>query len=279
MKLQQLVAGDLADGSLVNELRLGGVGGDGGNGFDPGAAHDDRVALDVTEAPVVADDNGTKDLLRFVLRNGAGDDAPSGVLAVELDDHVGFGVLMTVGEQTLGDDSLGVLAAHQLRIASGGVDAADLNGFHLDARTLVKIDDRLRIHDVFSFAVALAVMLFGVVDAGVFADMEGVYAVMAAFVAAGVVDAAAGDNVNIAVLADIKVVIDHLRYAGFADDDGNMAGFAPGAVLDADVDALLAVGLWGDLDMLRGLACLAAAVLADVERADGLARKVGDLFQ
>ena len=45
------------------------------------------------------------------------------------------------------------------------------------------------------------------------------------------------------------------------------------------IDAALAVRLGDDLDVLGGLAGLAAAVLADVERAHGLAGEVGDLFQ
>ena len=52
-----------------------------------------------------------------------------------------------------------------------------------------------------------------------------------------------------------------------------------GARLDADVNALLAVGLGGDLNVLRGLPRLAAAVLADVESSHGLAGEIGDLFQ
>ena len=114
---------------------------------------------------------------------------------------------------------------------------------------------------------------------GIFADVEGVYAVMAALVAAGVVDAAAGDDVHVAVLTDVEVVVDHLGKAGLADDDGDVALLALCAGLDADDDAALALRLGDDLNMLGGLAGLAAAVLTDVERADGLAREVGDLFQ
>ena len=186
---------------------------------------------------------------------------------------------MAVGEQALGDDALGILAADDLRVALGGVDAADLHGVHLDARALLQIHDGLGIHNVFAVAVSLAVMLLGVVDMGIFADVEGVYAVMAALVAAGVVDAAAGDDVHVAVLADVEVVVDHLGKAGLADDDGDVALLALCAGLDADDDAALALRLGDDLNMLGGLAGLAAAVLTDVERADGLAREVGDLFQ
>ena len=91
---------------------------------------------------------------------------------------------MAVGEQALGDDALGILAADDLRVALGGVDAADLHGVHLDARALLQIHDGLGIHNVFAVAVSLAVMLLRVVDMRIFADVEGVYAVVAALVAA-----------------------------------------------------------------------------------------------
>ena len=238
-----------------------------------------EFALHMTEALRVADHAGIEELAGLVLRDGAGNDAPAGIFAVEHDLHVARGLLMAVGEQALGDDALGILAADDLRVALGGVDAADLHGVHLDARALLQIHDGLGIHNVFAVAVSLAVMLLGVVDMGIFADVEGVYAVMAALVAAGVVDAAAGDDVHVAVLADVEVVVDHLGKAGLADDDGDVALLALCAGLDADDDAALALRLGDDLNMLGGLAGLAAAVLTDVERADGLAREVGDLFQ
>ena len=99
-------------------------------------------------------------------------------------------MLLAVGEQALRDDSLGVLAADDLRLAHGGVDAADLYGFHLDARAFVKVDDGGGVHHACAAAVALAIVLFYVTHVGVFGDIERVDAVVAALVAAGVVDAA-----------------------------------------------------------------------------------------
>ena len=78
--------------------------------------------------------------------------------------------------------------------------------------------------------------------------------------------------------ADEEIIVDHFLQAGLGDDHGNEALFAHGAVLDADVDTGL-VFLVGDLDMLGGLACFAAGVLAQVESTCGLAGEIGDLFQ
>ena len=48
LELEELVAGDLADGGLVNELGVRGVRRDLGNGADLRASHDDGVALHMT---------------------------------------------------------------------------------------------------------------------------------------------------------------------------------------------------------------------------------------
>ena len=80
----------------------------------------------------------------------------------------------------------------------------------------LQVDHGLGVHDVAAglAGVLLAVVLLHVAHLGVFADVEGVDAVVAALVAAGVVDAAAGHDVHVAVVADVEVVVDHLTEAG-----------------------------------------------------------------
>ena len=263
----------------MDELGLGGVGGDGGDGADVGLVHDDGVALDVAEALGVAHHLGIEDLGGGALGNRPGDDSPLGPLAVELDDHVALGVLLPMGQEALRHHGLGPLAADDLRLAEGGVDAPDLGGLHGDGSALLQVDHRLRVHDPAAGAVALAVVLLGVLHVGVLAHVEGVEAVVAALLAAAVVDAAAGHDVHIAVLADVEIVVDHLLDAWLCDDDGDVALLAPRSVFHPDVDAGLAVRLAGDLDVFRGLAAVTAAVLADVEGPHGLSDEVRDLFQ
>ena len=122
-------------------------------------------------------------------------------------------------------------------------------------------------------------MLLRVAHAAVLADVEGVDAVVAALVAAGVVDAAARHDGDVAVVGYIKVVIHHVVHARLADDDGDVAGLSLGTLFEVDVDTGLAVGTGVDGDMLRGLTGLAAHVLADVEGPGGLSGQVGDFFQ
>ena len=281
LQLQQLVAGDLADGRLVDELRIGTVGGDGRYGLDLGLSHDDAVALDVAEALGVAHHDGAEYLMGLVLRHGAGDDAALGIAAVELDVHIALRRLAAMGQQALRHHHLAAGLAEEVRLPLGGVNAADLDGVHLHGGVLSQIHHGLGVHHVAAglTGVVLAVVLLAVPHPGVFADVERMDAVVAALVAAGVVDAAACHDLHVAVVAHVEVVVDQLAKAGLADDDGDVTLLPLGARLDADVDALLPVGAGRDLNMLGGLAGLAAAVLPDVEGAHGLARQVRDFFQ
>ena len=70
--------------------------------------------------------------------------------------------------------------------------------------------------------VAAAVVLFGVLDLGVLAHVEGVDAVVAAVLLAAVMDAAARNDLHVAVLTDEEVVIDHLFQTGLGDDDSDL---------------------------------------------------------
>ena len=160
----------------------------------------------------------------------------------------------------------------------GGVNAADLNGVHLDGGPLLQVDHGLGIHDLAAFAVTLAIVFFRVFYVGIPPNVKGVQAVVAAGLVAAVVDAAARYNAYVAVFTDKEIVVDHLLHAGPGDNDGDMTGFTHGAVFDADVDTGFVL-LAGDLNMLCGLAAVTAAVLADVKGPHGLAGQVRDFFQ
>ncbi|CAN4051266.1 IS66 family transposase, partial [Dysosmobacter welbionis] len=230
LQLQQLVPGDLADGGLVDQLGLGVVGGDLRHGADLGLSHNNGVALHMAEALGVAHHAGAEHLGGLVLGHRPGDDPALGVLTVQLDDHVAVRHLAAVGQQPLCDDGLGPLAADDLGVPLGGVHAPDLHRVHLDGGALLQIHDGLGVHDLLAPAVPLSVVLFRVVDMGVFAHMEGVDAVVAGLLVAAVVDAAAGHDLHIAVPADVEVVVHRLFHTGLGDDDGDVAGLALGPV-------------------------------------------------
>ena len=104
--------------------------------------------------------------------------------------------------------------------------------------------------------------------------MEGVKAVVLAGFAAGVVDAAPGNDVHVAPLANEEVVVDHLRQAGLADNHGNVYRLADGVGGDADVNARLARFLFGgNLDVGRIAPGVQLSVAADV------VGPLGGLFQ
>ena len=263
----------------MDQLGLSAVGGDLRNRADFGVPHDDGVALDVAEALGIAHHPGIEHLGGVVLGHGPGDHPALGVLALQVDLHIALRRLIAVGQQPLGDDGLAAGGADNLGVPLGGVHAPDLDRVHLDGGALLQVDHRPGIEDFAALAVAFGVVLFAVMDLGVLPYMEGVDAVVAGFLVAAVVDAAAGHNLHVAVLPDVEVVIHRLLNAGLGDDDGDVALLAHGAVQDADIDAAFAVGPVVDLDMLRGLPAVAAAVLADVESPHGLAQHVRDLLQ
>ena len=235
----------------------------------------------MAKALAVAHHHRVEHLTGGVLRHGAGDDPALGPLAVELDGHVALGGLGPVGQQALRHHHLAAGLAVELGVPQGGVDAPDLDGVHLHGGVLPQIDNGLGVHDVLAGLAlgVLAVVLLRVAHAAVLADVEGVDAVVAALVAAGVVDAAARHNGDVAVVGHIEVVIHHVAHARLADDDGDVAGLSLGTLFEVDVDTGLAVGTGVDGDMLCGLTGLAAHVLADVEGPHGLAGEVCDLFQ
>ena len=183
-------------------------------------------------------------------------------------------MLVSVRQKLFRDDDLGIGAArHAFGIALRVVDARDLARLHRDRRALLQIDDGLRVQNALAAAFALAVVLFDVGHLRVFADVEGVDAVVLRVAAAAVVDAAARDDADLRALAYEKVVIDHIVKTALGQDDGDVYVFMLCKRLDADVDAVL-VGLGDDLNVLGVVAVRLFAVGADVHRAFGHGRHV-----
>ena len=207
-ELGDLFAGDLADGGLVDQLCLGAVGHDGGDGLNLGIAHDDGVALHMAEAGGITHHAGVEDLLGIVLSHGTGDHAALGVHAVQHDFHITDGRLLAVSQQTLGDDHLAACLADKLGKALGGVDAADLHGFQRDAGAFLQIEDGLGVQDPLAGAFAFTIVLFHIGDLGVFAHIEGVDTVVLGIAVAAVVNTAACHDLHIGVLADEEIIVD-----------------------------------------------------------------------
>ena len=171
----------------------------------------------------------------------------------------------------IGIRAVGLALCIALRI----VHAADLAGVHDDGRALFEIYDGLRVQNALARTLALAVVLFDIVNLRVFADVEGMDAVMLGVAVAAVVDAASGHDGHVCTLADKEVVIDHVVEPGSAQYDRDMHVFALGKGRDPDVDAVL-VGLGDDLDMLGVLAERLLSVETDVHRAVRNARHIRD---
>ena len=84
-------------------------------------------------------------------------------------------------------------------------------------------------------------------------------------VTAIIVNAAAGDDLHISALADIKVIIDQIMDAAVGQDDRDMHLLPGRARRDDDVNARL-IALLTDLDIGGGVALHAHAVGAQIER-------------
>ena len=262
----------------MDEAGLNGVGRDLRARTDDTLVHDDGIALRVAGALIVAADVGVEHLAGVILGDGAGDDVCAGVIAVEIDGEVRLRMLVTMGHDLFLDDERGTVRQVGLRVAIGGVDTLDLGRLHLHVGVLAEVNDRRRVHDILAVAVALAVVLFDVAHLGILADKEAVDAVMAGLLRAAVVDAAAGDDGHIAVLTDVKVIVDHVLEAGLGNDDRDVHALVFRAGGNVDVNAGL-VFLRDDVDVRGRIAPGELAVGADVIGTLGDAVEVGDLFE
>ena len=119
-------------------------------------------------------------------------------------------------------------------------------------------------------------MLFGVTDACVFADVKTVDAVVLRVMRAAVVDAAAGDDLDIGIVPDEEIVIDLFLETAFCHHDGDMHGLVFGVGLDKNIQSADAL-LRDDIDVRAGLSADRLTVGADIVRACGNIGDVGDL--
>ena len=109
----------------------------------------------------------------------------------------------------------------------------------------------------------LAVVLFHIAHPGVFAHVEGMDARVLRRLHPAVVDAAAGDDGDVAVLADEEVVIHHVLQAAHAQHHRDVDRLVFRPRLDDDVDAVL-VRLGDDVDVGGGVPARLLAVGPDV---------------
>ena len=140
------------------------------------------------------------------------------------------------------------------------------------------MDDGFRVHDLLAFAVSVAVVLFYVADTGIFADVEGMDAIVLRTVVAAAVDAAAGDDDDVGSFSDIKIIVYDVLEASLAQDDGNMHGFVLRFRLNIHVDART-IFLRFDFDMSRRSTADALTVRADIICSFRNAMQISNDFQ
>ena len=108
--------------------------------------------------------------------------------------------------------------------------------------------------------------------------MESVNAVMLCLVAADIVNAAAGNDQNIGVLADIEIVVNKIRHARFGQKYRDIDALVFGAGLDIDVDAGV-VRFGHDFNVLGTAATGCLTVGTDIIGSLGNGLQVGDFPQ
>ena len=109
-------------------------------------------------------------------------------------------------------------------------------------------------------------MLFNILDLRVFADIEGMNAVMLAVAATAIMDAAARHDGYLRTLSDKEVVINHIMKAALGQNDRNMDGFVLCTRRNADIDAVL-IRFGFDYDMLGITAKCLFTVGTDIDGA------------
>ena len=226
----------------------------------------------------VADDFQIELLVAVVPCDAARHDICRGIRAVEADGIGAVGILHAVGHQAFADNQLRTLFQLGDGCAGSIVNALDLHHFHLAAAVVLHVDLGDGVQDPLTGAVAGAVMLLGIADTGVFADIKAMDTVVLGIMRAAVIDTAARDDLNIGVVADEKVVIDLFLQPAFCHHDGNMNGLVFGIRLDKDIDAT--DPLFGDnIDIRGGLSADRLTVRADIVCACRNIRDIGDLFE
>ena len=200
------------------------------------------------------------------------------VLPVQIHSKVGLGQLLAVGHHLLFDDEGGPGAQGGLRGADGGVHALDLGGLHLQIAVLIHLHHGGGVHDVLPHTVALAIVALHIAHPGALAHMEGVDPGVLRILHPAVVDAAAGHNGHITVVADDEIVVDGLIQAALAEHHGDMDRLIFGAGLNDDVDAVLV--LFADnVDVGGGVPGGRLPVGPDVIGPFGHIMELGDLLQ
>ena len=121
-------------------------------------------------------------------------------------------------------------------------------------------------------------MLLYVFEPGPRAEVEPVDAVVLAGIAAVVVDAAAGNDGDVGVLPDFKVVVDHVVDTAFGDHHRDVSNLPFGAGFDFDVNAGNA-DFRGDGDVVGGVLLHPFAVGPQVVGPIVELRQVGDGFK
>ena len=178
-----------------------------------------------------------KSLIGAAARDASGDDVRAGTVPFQGYMVGAQSLLHAVGHQSLTNDQVRVRGKLRCSGTVRGINALDLDHLHLHAASFFHIDFGLRIQDSLPESVPGAIMFLHIFDMGILSDPETVDPVMFGILCSAVVDAAAGDNQNVAVFPHMEIVIDCLRQAAGADDDRDMDALLFCSVFDRNIQS------------------------------------------
>ena len=147
-----------------------------------------------------------------------------------------------MGKQSFADDQLSACCKIRNSGTLCGVNTLDLDHLHLHGAALFHVNLCHRIQDTLAIAVAGAVMLLNIFNLGILSDIESMNTIMLGILHAAVVNAAAGYDDHIAVLADIEVIVNGLLETALAEHDRDMYALMFGTRFDLDINTAL-IGL------------------------------------
>lgn len=202
----------------------------------------------------VSDDTGTVGLMGIAARHRTGDEIDAGVLAIEHDFEIRFGLLIALGQKAFVDEQFGARADRRLHSAGRAVHAANLGGVHLEHRVPLqgaRFGDRIDRPQ--TGAMAGPEMLFHIADMRAFRKEKAMDTVVSGSRGILGMHAAARDDGHVSAFADKEVVVDQVIHIAVSDDGGNRNRFTMGPGQDADIKARLK--LFGfDFDVFGRLA-------------------------
>ena len=204
-----------------------------------------------------------KNLGRVSFSNRTGNNLGGRTCAIHTNLNIRLRFLLTVCHQTLQNKQLGICVHLHIGGTDRGIYPFDLHSIQSEYRIFPKFNIGYRIQDPASGSISFAVMLLFIMNIGIFSNMEGVNAIVTAFIASAVVDSAACNNIHVCTVFHIKIIVNQVCHAGYAhyNRDENLLSLC--LSINKNIDSRL-VFFFPDFDVLTVAMTDGNAILAQI---------------